>query len=124
MAWSATVQEPISILPEGEYDAMTVDIRQAKGPHGQIVRIDFMIESEEEGEGRLVSGVASKRLSENTKLGRWMAAVLGRPLEVGEQLSPSDVMHRNCRVVVKHKANGEGQVYANVVQVLPPMRKK
>lgn len=118
MGWKAVMEEPIVAVPEGEYEAAVVDLRFVDGPHGEMVRIDFMLSGDDECDGRQVSGVASKRMSENTKLGRWVAAILGRVPEVGEEIAVKDLLNKECRVIVKHKANVDGTVFANVAQVL------
>lgn len=118
MSWKAVVEEPLAAVPEGEYDATPVDARVMEGVHGEMVKIDFMLSGEDEFEGRQVSGIASKRLSENTKLGQWVTAILGRVPEVGQEVKGQDLLHKNCRVVVKHRANTDGKVFANVVDVL------
>jgi len=119
MIWNAVMEKPIVAVPEGEYDATLIDVRLVDGPHGEMVKVDFMISDDDDCEGRQVNGVASKRLSENTKLGRWVSALLGRVPEIGEEIKAQDLLHKDCRIVVKHKANGDGQVFANVAQVLP-----
>jgi hypothetical protein len=118
MTWKAVVEEPIAVVPEGEYDATPVDVRLVEGPHGEMVKIDFMLSGDDDCEGRQVSGVASRRLSENTKLGRWVAAILGRVPKVGEEVTAQALLHKDCRVVVKHKTNADGKVFANVVEVI------
>ena len=118
MTWKAMMEEPVVAVPEDEYDATPVDVRLVEGPHGEMVKIDFMLSGDDDCDGRQVSGVASRRLSENTKLGRWICAILGRVPEVGEKVKSDDLLHRDCRVIVKHRTNGEGQVFANVVEVL------
>ena len=118
MTWNAVMEEPIVAVPEGEYAATPVDVRLVEGPHGEMVKIDFMLSGDEECDGRQVSGVASRRLSENTKLGRWVSAILGRIPEVGDEIRSEDLLHNDCRVAVKHRANADGQLYANVVAVL------
>ena len=120
MTWKAIMEEPIVAVPEGEYAATPVDVRLSEGPHGEMVKIDFMLSGDDECDGRQVSGVASRRLSENTKLGRWVSAILGRVPEVGEEVKAQDLLHKDCRVVVKHRTNGEGQVLANVVELTGP----
>lgn len=118
MSWKATVREPVVAVPEGQYDAMVTGVEQMKGPHGPMVRMAFVLQGQEDVDGRAVSGVASKRLSENTKLGRWVSAILGRSLEVGEEVHGADLIHHDCRVLVRHRAADEGQVFGNVVDVL------
>jgi len=118
MSQELVFQEPISAVPEGEYDATVVDVRRQDATHGKVMRFDFMID-DDEAEGRQVSGMASDRPCENTKLGRWITAILGRTPEVGERVKFDDLHSKKCRVLVKHRKNSEDQVFANVTQVLP-----
>ena len=119
MTWNAVMEEPVVAVPEGEYDAVLTDVRLVEGPHGEMVKLDFRLCGDDEHEGREVSGVASRRLSENTKLGRWVCGLLGRVPEVGEEITTRDILDKECRIVVKHRANADGQVFANVAEVLP-----
>ena len=116
MDWQATMQEPIEALSEGEYEGTVVDVSTMEATHGPVVRIEFSV-TDEDGEACRVSGIASHRLSENTKLGRWVAAILGRMPEVGETVTRTDLMHKSCRVTVQHKTNADGKAFANVTQV-------
>ena len=119
MAWKETVREPIVAVPEGEYDAMVSSLQPMKGVHGPMVRIEFILRGHDDIDGRSVSGIASKRLSENTKLGRWISAILGRPVEVGEDVRASDLLHKDCKVIVRHRTSDDGHVFGNVAEVLP-----
>jgi len=119
MSWKAVMEEAAAVPAEGEHDATLIGIRRDEGPHGPIVRLDFVIGEGLEFEDRQVSGIASDRLSENTKLGRWVAAILGRVPNIGEEVGMGDLLNRPCRTVVKHKANQEGQTFANVVDLRP-----
>lgn len=38
---------------------------------------------------------------------------------VGQEITCKNVLNRECRILVKHKAAGEQQTFANVVQVMP-----
>ena len=115
--WNATMEEPIEAVPEGKYRASVVDVRGIDGPHGPMVKIDFMIFGDDECDGRQVSGVASRRMSENTKLGRWVAAILGRLPEVGEEVTVRDLIGKDCRVAIKHRTSPDGKTFANVTDV-------
>ena len=117
MTWKATVREPLGPVAEGEYEAMLNGIQTLKGPHGPIVRLHFILRGGDEIDGRVVTGVASKRLSEDTKLGRWISAILGRDLEQGESISENDILHRDCRIVVRHRTGDDGRVFANVAEL-------
>jgi hypothetical protein len=88
------------------------------GLHGPMVRIEFTLATDDEWDGRRVSGLASKKLTEATKLGRWVAAFLGRMPGIGEEVTAEDLLHMRCRVVVKHKTSSDGKTFANVAHVL------
>ena len=119
MTWNAKMKEADAIVAEGEHRATLTNIRDVDGQHGATVRMDFILSADDEWDGREISGIASKRLSENTKLGRWVSAILGRIPEIGEEVTAETLIHKDCRVVVKHKTNADGKTFANVVEVLP-----
>lgn len=85
MAWNGVFEEPTTVPSEGKSRAVVTGIRDMDAPHGPVVRIDFKLSSDDEAENGQVSGLANKRLSENTKLGRFVAAILGRTPNVGDQ---------------------------------------
>jgi hypothetical protein len=119
MTWKATVEEPVTAVAEGTFDAEVTGIQDMEGQHGPMVRIEFKLATDDEWDERRITGLASKKLSENTKLGRWTAAILNRPLQVGEQITIDHILHKHCRVIVKHKTNTDGKTFANVAEVLP-----
>ncbi len=119
MTCKLVVEEATELVSEGEYLARPINMYEKMGPHGAMIHIDFRLLPEDDYDGCVVSGIASKKLTENTKLGRWAAAILGRIPEVGEEITTDDLLHEDCRVVIKHKKNSNDMVFANVVQVLP-----
>jgi hypothetical protein len=119
MTCKLIVEEATEITPEGEYTSKPINMYEKTGPHGAMIHIDFRLLPEDEYDGCVVSGIASKKLTENTKLGRWIGAILGRLPEPGETITEDALLHKECRVIVKHKKNAEGRTFANVVQVLP-----
>ena len=121
MHWQGTVREPLAAVPEGQYEAMLMGIESTKGAHGPLVRMEFVLRGNDDVDGRTVSGVVGKRLSENSKLGRWVSAILGRSIEVGEEINTGDLLHRDCQVVIRHRTADRGQTFGNVakVQTLP-----
>jgi len=116
MAWKATVEEATT-APEGEYNAEIVNVEDQAGQYGASVRFEFKLSSELEGEEFRITGFAHKKLNEKTKLGRWVAAILGHMPEVGEEITVDQLLHKNCRVVIKHKINAEGKPFATVAEV-------
>ena len=121
MTWTATAEEAATTVAEGEFDGEVTGVQDMDGQHGPMVRIEFTLATGDEWDGRRVTGLASKKLSENTKLGRWVAAILGHIPSVGEEITIENLLHKHCRVVIKHKTNTDGKIYANVVEVLPTL---
>ena len=117
MAFKMTTEEVAPPVPDGEYAAMPVAIQEKKGPHGVMVRIDYQIVSDDQWDGGRVSGIASKKLSANTKLGGWVAAILGGMPRVGREISEEDLLHKDCIVVVRQEVSGKNRVFANVIEV-------
>ena len=121
MALSATMEEAETTVAEGTFDAEVIDIQELNGRHGPMVRIEFKLVTKNEWNGRTVNGLASKKLSAATKLGRWVEAILGRMPDVGEEVTADHLLKKPCRVEIKHKTNPDGKTtFANVVEVLSP----
>ena len=119
MTWKVTTEEVAPPVPDGEYNALVTEVKDMEGPHGTMVRIDFMLMTGDVWDGRQVSGIASKKLSANTKLGGWIAALLCTMPKVGQEITAADILHKECKIVVKQKINEDNKmVFANVVQVL------
>lgn len=117
MTWKITTEEVAPALPDGEYAAMPVAIEEMKGRHGPMVKIDFQINSEGPWDGRRVSGIASKKLSANTKLGGWVAAILGGMPRVGREITADELLHKDCIVVVRQEQNSGQRVFSNVIEI-------
>ena len=114
------IGKPINLARETYVlDCLTVESHEA---FLAIIRafylhIEFTMFTDNKGDQRPVSAIASNELSEDTKLGRWVAAILGHMPSVGEEVTVEDVLHKHCRVVVGHKSNSTGKIFANVVDV-------
>jgi hypothetical protein len=119
MAWKATAEEAATTVAKGEFDAEVTGVQDMNCQHGPTVRIESTLSADDEWDGRRASGPAGKKLTDHIKLGRWVEAILGRMPNVGEEVTVEDLLHKHCRVVVKHKTSPDGKVFANVVQVLP-----
>ena len=107
--------EKSALPPEGKYRAKVVDIDAMDGKHGPMVRLHFAFNHE--GDHHEVTGLASKKLTEKSKLGRWVTTLIGRTLEVGETTTASDLLNKVCQVEIEHKTGDEGRVYANLTDV-------
>ena len=119
MTCKLIVEETTEITPEGEYMSKPINMYEKMGPHGAMIHIDVRLLPEDDYDGCVVSGIASKKLTENTKLGRWVTAILGHMPKVGQEITGADLQGKECHIIIKHKKHAEGRTFANVVQVLP-----
>lgn len=119
MRCKGVIEELRPVIPEGEYEGMLVDIRELDCCYGARLLLDFALSGGGELDGHMVSGVADAELHEDTKLGHWVAAILGRVPEVGEEVTADDLLHRQCRLVLRHRTHGFGQVLAGIFHILP-----
>ena len=119
MTWNAKVEEAATTVAAGEFDGEVTGVQDMDGQHGPMVRIEFTLATDDEWDGRRVSGLASKKLSAATKLGRWVEAILGQMPSVGEEVTAEHLLKKHCRVEIKHKTSLDGKTtFANVVDVL------
>ena len=119
MAWQAKMEAPLRAIPEGEYEASVAGIRLVALQEREMVRIDFVLRTNDEWDGREVSGLAGTTLTEDSKLGRWVAALLGRVPDVDETITVRQLLRKRSRVTVAHKHSEDGKVFANAIDVLP-----
>jgi len=118
MSWKATVQDPSVLIEECIYNASPIRITETMGKFGTITRIDFKISTFDEYDGREVHGLCSTILSEKSKLGKWIKAIIGKIPAVGNDVTEEDILNHNCGVVVKRSINDNDFVFANVTDVL------
>jgi hypothetical protein len=122
MQCTAITEDVAVAICESEYRADVFGARDTDGQQDATVRIESSLSTDNEGDERRVTGIASKKLSENTKLGCWVTAILGRMPTVEQEITVKDLHHKHCRVVVKHKTNPDSKTFASVVQVLSANR--
>jgi len=102
-------------LPVGQHAAVLIGVDELEGPHGPMVRLRFRVNYEDCVHE--MTALASKKLSQRTKLDRWASAILGREIEVGEQIAASDLLDKPCMVKIEHKTTDDGYVFDNVVDI-------
>ncbi len=65
-----------------------------------------------------VGGATTPKLGANTKARRWTEAIVGRPLELDEEVDYGKLEGRSCLVVIELNDKG----YSKVAEVLAPIR--
>lgn len=111
--------EPVQV-PDNVYVAEVADIKELELEYGATVAIGFKI-SEGDHKDKVISGLASKKITERTKLGTWIQA-LGFTIEVGKKFQMTDLMGRKCRILAKAKPmtyNEKPIHQSRVTEVLP-----
>ena len=100
------------VMDVGTYPARVLDVTREESQYGPQLRLRFRLES-----GDTVAGWVGAKLSERTKLGAWVRALLG---EVPDSLHTESLLDRECRVVVGVKTRPDGSQYNRVDEVLSP----
>ena len=122
MVWKATVEEAEMTVAEDKFDGEITGVQDMDCQYGPTVRIESTLSADDEWDGRRASGPAGKKLTDHIKLGRWVEAILGRMPNVGEEVTVEDLLHKHCRVEIKHKTSPDSKTFASLVQVLSANR--
>jgi hypothetical protein len=108
-------------LPEDIYDAELVNIQIIKLPsiyaNGELkdsYEWFFQIINDRDYTGKVLRGVSSLSLHENSKANAWASAIMGVSLRVGEQVDLAALFGKPCRIKVESNKNG----YSTVTDVL------
>jgi hypothetical protein len=102
-------------IPAATYPATLAEVvRKSSDAFGDFRTWDFLITID--GERHRVGGASSMNTGKKSKGGKWIAALLGRRPEKGENIT-AELVGKPCLVVVEEDDNG----WPKVVNVLPPM---
>jgi hypothetical protein len=114
----ATVEEVIPVLQPGIYPAYFSGIKEQTNDTGTFWLLTF---SATDGDNQVeITATTSPRITPKTKMGKWLAALIGRPLEVGEPVNFTELAGAPCQIMVVINDAG----YSRIEQVLPPPRVK
>jgi hypothetical protein len=122
--WTKTMEKGgFARIPEGVYKAVLADLGKAtvtdEDGTRPLVVFKFKI-SGGEHDGLELHGLASDKLSELSKLYKWLVA-LGVRVNVGERLDIRQAISHKAQIVVKDKKrtfNGETTVSSTISDVL------
>lgn len=126
MTTDITIEQTTSeVIPTGDYAAIVDDVAHDDGQYGPQVKLTFRLT----GEAYLPSGepISTKRLlgwasatfSRSSKLYRWTAAALGRPIAPGEAFSAAAIMGKPVTLTVLVKVKEDGSEYNKIDEVRP-----
>jgi hypothetical protein len=120
MEWNGGVAtEAKQPVPAGTYDAMPTEITEEEGKYGTMIRIEFLIFTNNTFNEHKVSGLCSPNITPESKWGRWITAITGQPVQPGTHYAPNQLLNRDCRIVVENTTSDSGRVFDNVKDVLP-----
>jgi hypothetical protein len=107
-------KKPLNVDP-GVYDATVDAIETVEGQYGTQWRFTFKLGDYPD---ELPWAWASAKLGTKTKLWRWAVALLGRPLGIGEKLTPRQLVGCRCQVNVTEKPDANGDLRRVIGEVL------
>jgi hypothetical protein len=99
------------VLETGTYTARVTEVRPEEGKFGPQLKLRFALDS-----GATLTAWASEKLTDKTKLGRWVTAILGA---MPDNLDTDALVGRDCRVKIGVKTRDDNSEYNRVEDVLP-----
>jgi hypothetical protein len=119
MKLKAEEYEPIEL---GDYRAKFTRYEEDEGIHGAMVKWFFDLQ-DEDYQGRSISGISSTAFNPMSKMWAWVQALLGRPIEDGEEIDLDDLIGREVMIDVDHKQTERG-TFEKIAGLRPVRRKK
>jgi hypothetical protein len=114
----AIVEEVVPVLPPGVYPARFAKIAEQTNDNGTFWMLTFVVE--DENNVVEITATTSPRITPKTKMGKWLAVLVGRPVDVGEAINFNDIIDTPCQIVVTINEAG----YSRIENILPMPRKK
>ena len=118
MKLKAEEYEPMEV---GDYRATFTRYEEDEGIHGPMVKWFFDLQ-DEDYEGRSISGISSTSFNPMSKMWAWVQALLGRPIEDGEEIDLDELIGREVMIDVDHKQTERGTFER--IASLRPVRKR
>ena len=108
--------------PVGEFVLRLAELTTVEGKYGEQLRYKFEIAQTGEYAGRVLYAYATPSGNPSSKCVRWASALLGRPLEAGEQLNLESLQGRLARAIVLVKQASDGREVSAIQELLPLKR--
>jgi hypothetical protein len=115
----AEAYEPMEI---GDYRATFTRYEEDEGMHGPMIKWFFELD-DEDYPGRTISGISSTAFNPMSKMYAWVQALMGRPIEDGEEIDLDDLVGRQVMIDVDHKQTERG-TFERIAGLRPVRRKK
>ena len=99
----------------GLYPGAVADVQAVDGQFGPQWRFEFSLD---EYPDERPWAWASAKLGTKTKLYGWVGVLLGRALEIGERVTPSDLLGKRCQILIVERSDADGQTRRVVDNIL------
>ena len=119
MKLKAEEYEPMEV---SDYRDKFTGYEEDEGIHGPFVKWYFEV-LDEEYPGRSLKGISSTAFNPMSKMWAWVQALLGRPIEDGEELELDDLIGRECLLDIDHHKTERG-TFERIVGVRPTRKKR
>lgn len=103
-------------LKPGVYEAVLTGVEERTGQNGDYLQWSFEIAGTH---GQVVKRPTSTSFGPQSNARKFVEAVLGRPLEVGEVIEADDLVGHACQVVIETATLPDGKQVNRVTAVLP-----
>ena len=120
MGKKLTVRKRV-IVDEGIYAAKVKSIEKKAGKFGDYYQITFKI-TDEEFEGKTINGNCPEEIEVGNKAYKWISILLGKELEVDDDIDIEDIVGKSCKVAVEHNSTDEG-TFAKIVALYKTKKK-
>jgi len=114
-------QTVYEVLPAGQYPAKVVDVQEKQGNWGPFLKLMFEVEGGEHA-GMTITGVASAKFSNRSKLYKWVRALYGQAIPKAYTLETSNLLGRHC-ILGLEVIEDDGTEF-NRVESISPARKQ
>lgn len=112
------------IIDDGVYDATLLSIEEtAATPNSPNKNpwFKWLFQVYDSDEGQEMSAASSMAFGSKTKARKWVEALLGKKLELGEEIETDTLCPKDCQVVVK---NNPDSGFARIEDVLGQRRQR
>ncbi len=110
-------------MEPGDYRAQFTGYEEVEeGAHGPFVKYFFTVLDEEHA-GRSLKGVTSTAFNPKSKSWAWIHALLGRPIERGEEIELDDLVGRKVVLDIDHQQTDRG-TFERIAGVRPIRKRK
>lgn len=114
----AIVEEVVPVLQPGVYPARFAKIAEQNNDNGTFWMLTFIVEN---GNNVVeITATTSPRITPKTKMGKWLSVLMGRTLDVGENVNFANIIDTPCQIVVTINEAG----YSRIENILPMPKKR